>query len=242
MAEKLGKRIDKLATCGLLAALSIATVINRDTGFGAVIFGNEGSAASADQGPVLPPLERDNLNETAKRMYADLLPFQWVDPDWAYQQAKDRGGAFGHLFGDQLPVTEVMKYYYIAGFRGEDLEIMTSHSGKESGFHYAALGDIDWVFPGDRSVGLSGLYCQMNGPIGCSGVRSWRENFDPLTNARGAYVLYRESWRVNGYGSGELGIDGRFKPWESAPEVAATYLDDAREAYRQLEEQYGSLE
>lgn len=184
----------------------------------------------------------DALNEAGKQMMADLAPYRTVDPDWAYRQAKDTGEAFGHLFGEQLSVDDVIRYYYIAGFRGEDLKIMTAHAGKESNYYPAALGDIDWVYKGDRSVGLSGIYCQMNGPIGCDSARAWKINFDPLENARNAFALMVQAERAHGRGTGPLRIDGSFKPWESAPARALEFLPMAEAAYDRIEAQYGSLE
>lgn len=225
---------------GLTGVLSLQafTVHNTDYNpLGALV----GQAFSKESGLPEEQELKVEMNEIGHAMQADISPYSRVSPGEAVNKV-EASGNYGILVGDQISVEDAMRHFYIAGFRGEDLKIITAMTGKESAYHPGAIGDWNYAGDGGRSVGLTQIHCIDRGnTLPCVGARNWEDNFDPQTNANNAYVLYTQAWEWYGYGSGALGIDGRFQPWKSSPEAALEYLPQSEAVYNRLQDQYGNL-
>lgn len=185
---------------------------------------------ASDAGRQTPEFTR--LNEIGRQMLADVRAYTPVDPDWALGIARDKGGSV--WLGEQISVDDAMRYNYAAGFRGSDLIRKTAIDGKESNYYPGAVGDVNWNAGGDRSIGTAQIYCSPNSGIGCDGAREWRQNFDPLTNARSAYALYVEARSI-------WGASERFRPWRNNQAGIDVRMDEVSSVYERLEAHYGDL-
>lgn len=119
-----------------------------------------------------------------------------------------------------LTVDQVARVAYAAGWRGEDLATAIAIAYRESGFDPQAHN----AKPPDNSYGLWQL--NMLNALGPARRAQWglstnEDLFDPATNARAAYALWRQAgWR----------------PWTTYRSNAATaYLPVAREAAKRVE-------
>jgi hypothetical protein len=190
-------------------------------------------------------------NEISSRMMNDLTPYQPVDPDWAYEQMQE-SGKNSKLFGEKISIEDTMRYFYMAGFRGIDLQIITAISQRESvGGYPGAVGDSNYKDSGSISVGLTQIRCITEGDkLPCVGPRDWRTNFDPAQSARNTFAIYQESIGYYGYGEEGMRYNNQFRPWKWYQEHVEKYgLDPAEnvflpmaiETYNALQANYGDL-
>lgn len=160
----------------------------------------------------------------------DLMPVEVVSLDEARRLARLTGS---ERYGLRLETAEVMKYLYVAGFRGEDLVVMTAVTLGESGGHPFAVGDIDLHFKGDISTGLCQIYYSP-GRGYVSPNRDPQANLNPLTAARNCFDMYAAR--------GSKNHDARFNDWSAFKNGShEKFIDEAWQAYRGLSEQYGDL-
>jgi hypothetical protein len=200
------------------------------------------SLAANEHAPVV--VEVVASNEISSRMINDLAPYEPIDPDWAYNQmeAKD---TYSQTFGEQISIEDAMRYFYIAGFRGDDLKRITAISRRESRGFPGAIGDWNFKNSGSISVGMTQIRCITEGEeLPCVGPRDWRTNLDPMQSAINSYALYKQSIDYFGYGKGSMGYDGRFQPWKWWQEHIEKYGPDPAENEHlpQVEGVYGSMQ
>lgn len=93
-----------------------------------------------------------------------------------------------------LTPEQTAQYAYAAGFRGNDLRTIVGIAGAESAFNPRAHN----TKPPDNSYGLTQI--NMIGPLGPSrrkwlGLKSNDELFDPATNMRAAFSVYKAAGR-----------------------------------------------
>lgn len=133
----------------------------------------------------------------------------------------------GGYDGGPLSGPELAQVFYQAGFRGENLVAMVAIATRESG------GDPDAfngnAGTGDKSYGLTQI--NMLGSLGPArlqqlGLMSNEQLFDPLTNARAAYVISNNGTDLRPWG-GYKGLSNTFN----------TDMNAARAAVQQAEAQ-----
>ncbi len=210
---------------------------------------DETGSASEGYSPIV--VEVATSNEISSHMMNDLTPYQPVDPDWAYEQMQE-SGKNSKLFGEKISIEDSMRYFYMAGFRGTDLQIITAISQRESvGGYPGAVGDWNYKDSGSISVGLTQIRCiTAGGELPCEGARDWRTNFDPAQAARNTFALYQESIGYYGYGDEGMRYNNQFRPWKWYQEHVEKYGPDPAEnvflpqvvgVYESLQAQYGDL-
>lgn len=251
----------KLAAAQLAGLLLFAGVLDEQMTDGAVrtkaaeiIGGLLNDKSSAEEAiPVSPSSVNPNSlqsNEISNQMLNDLTPYQPVDAKFVYEEMS-KSNEVSRYFGEQISTEDSMRYFYIAGFRGEELQIITAISKRESRGFPGAVGDWNYKDSGSISVGLTQIRCITEGnELPCEGPREWWVNLDPLTAAVNTRKLYEQSIDHYGYGEGKMRYDGAFHPWKwyeehvdrYGPDPAENrYLPEVQEIYAVLSAQYGDM-
>jgi hypothetical protein len=201
-----------------------------------------------------PVAEVPARTEIADRMIADLAPYRAIDP-YAARDHMQETGKTGDHFGEQISKADSMRYFYIAGFRGNDLKRITAISWRESNRYPGAFGDNNYKDSGSVSAGLTQIRCITEGDeLPCVGARDWTQNFDPMNAAQSTYELvYGESVATYGYGGdnpNSMEYGGRFHPWKwyqehvekYGPDPAQNiYLPEVKVLFDEMQQLYGDL-
>lgn len=128
-----------------------------------------------------------------------------------------------------LAIDDVAQLAYDAGFRGQDLVDIVAIAGRESTYRPTAYNGNRAT--GDSSYGLTQI--NMLGSLGPArlklfGLESADQLFDPATNLRAAYALYR--------GSGN-----KLTPWGGYKGKSNTYSTDMNAAYAAVVRVFGGV-